>query len=579
MRRLFIIFIIALSMSILFGPVSCYASESAAAHFSDVPRGSWADRLIHEAREIGLTEGKGNNVFGYGEKVKRCEFVKFLVSLMGWEILQPETGSFEDNRDKGKWYYSYIETAAVNKAILKDNVKFRPEEDITREEMALMIVRSLGYDSLGKQLSYMGKPFSDVERNEGYITIVKDLGIVTGKPMNKFDPGGSATREEAVAMLMRMHEKLTQPLNELHAFYAIESYPQIGFIDNLNSVSFGWSRVEYDAVSGRVFLNTVRKDGNVYGVPEAFSEPVQRAQSLGLPAQLMVTLEEEQIPGEDGAGTVSLPEYILTRPEPRNQIIGDIVRQVLSTERDGIAVKFDGIVIDFECLNGEVLKRGLNEFLFELRSEMDKNNIKNLYVAVHPKRRDGLSYYDGYDFKTIGSIADRVILMAHDYNAKKMTEAEMSSGWTDTPLTPFDEVYYALKTITDKDTGVSDLNRVWLQISFDWVMWKIKDGKVLNQYPLSLGLAPFRQILAQGALINYSEFSNNPYVKYNDTAEGVEKIIWYEDSRSVLSKIQLAKLFGINGVSLWRLGNIPADDTESGRKAYQDIWQSILEKR
>jgi spore germination protein YaaH len=45
-----------------------------------------------------------------------------------------------------------------------------------------------------------------------------------------------------------------------------------------------------------------------------------------------------------------------------------------------------------------------------------------------------------------------------------------------------------------------------------------------------------------------------------------------------LGKIQLARLFGIQGISLWRLGQIP-DYNPSGKDAHEmDIWQNILDE-
>ena len=52
---------------------------------------------------------------------------------------------------------------------------------------------------------------------------------------------------------------------------------------------------------------------------------------------------------------------------------------------------------------------------------------------------------------------------------KKLNNTEMESGYTITPLSPINEIYYALKSITDIYTGVQDLNKIWLQISYDSV--------------------------------------------------------------------------------------------------------------
>ena len=64
-------------------------------------------------------------------------------------------------------------------------------------------------------------------------------------------------------------------------------------------------------------------------------------------------------------------------------------------------------------MKGDVLKQEFNTFLKELREKLDKS--KKLYVTVPPVLSKGQLYYDGYDCRTIGGIADKVVLMAHDY--------------------------------------------------------------------------------------------------------------------------------------------------------------------
>jgi hypothetical protein len=211
-------------ITFMFPVFFAYGENDLTARFTDVPEGNWSDELVHQARKLNITQGTGNNTFGYGQPVKRNEFVKFIISLMDWDLIHNETGSFVDNQDVRKWYYDYIETALARGIVTRENDFFRPEDYITREEMAIMIVRSLGYDGLAKQLSFLGNPFYDTKQYEGYINIVKDLGIVTGKSDGIFDPYGTAKREEAIVMLMRMYNKLNNPLSELHAFYAIDLF-------------------------------------------------------------------------------------------------------------------------------------------------------------------------------------------------------------------------------------------------------------------------------------------------------------------------------------------------------------------
>lgn len=566
-----------LLMVILIFHSRVFAWEGTYNTFNDVQEDHWAYKAIHDMRGLDITDGIGNNLFGMGNTIKRSEFVAFLVKLMEWELISPAEGSFIDNRDKDKWYYTYIETALKQGVIYNDYDSFRVDDPITREEMAVMIVRTLGYDTLAQQLVYLGSPFDDVSENTGYITIARDFGIINGVGNNQFKPYNTAKREEAAAMMMRMYDKLNGPINEFHGFYAIRSAHQMDMIKSLTSVAFGWSRLEYDNQSNQVILNTTRSNNNEFAIPTGFSQPITMAQENGVSTQLMVFAKNDTVLNIQSEGNIPLVDYIISNEEVRSQVIASIVAQINLTEVNDISLAFDGVVIDFENMKGARLKENYNIFLKELKAELDKHN-KLLYVAVHPARKPGQEYFDGYDFLTIGEIADKVILMAHDYYAKQLTDMDMEKGYTTTPLTPIDEIYYALKAITDKDTGVQDINKIMLQFSFDVVQWKLQDGRVINRSPYHPTYEALQQrLMMEDSIINYSQRIQNPYLTFYDSMDESQNIVWYEDSRSIQAKISLAKMFGIKGLSIWRIGNIPDYEESLEKTIYLDVWQQILQ--
>ena len=46
---------------------------------------------------------------------------------------------------------------------------------------------------------------------------------------------------------------------------------------------------------------------------------------------------------------------------------------------------------------------------------------------------------------------------------------------------------------------------------------------------------------------------------------------YYEDARSISDKIELAKMFGITDISVWRIGAIPNGSADT----YMNIWDTI----
>lgn len=583
----FILIIIVISISAL--SYTVYTSntndlEDAFRPFSDVPENSYAYNAIHELRALGITNGIGNNRFGYGKTLTRGEFITFLVKLMGWEQAVPVTGSFTDNLDTRKYYYAPVETALKHGIISADETEFRPNDNITREEAVVMIVSCLGYGKLAQRLNYLDKPYQDVTKNIGAITIARDFGIASID--TNFNPSGSILREQAAAMLIRMREVMNrraQKLNELNAFYALRSYSQHDKIPNLTSVCFGWSRLSFDSDKNELVINTTKNTygNNDFNLPLGFNEPLSKAKKAGIPAMLMLYSSQDDKMTDPASGQqIGITEYLLTNPELYQKVITDILAFIKNPTRgDEKGEAFDGVVIDFENLRGEKLKQCFNAFLKELDAALELEN-KKLFVTVHPlyhPKKSSLSI-DGYDYRTIGSIADRVILMAHDYDAKRLSESEMAAGITETPLTPIEYVYYALQRITDSRTGVQDKSRIMLQISFDWTVWKKKDGKTINPIPASFNLENFIKLLQSNPNIqyNYSEAYENPYIKYIEAETGNENTVWYENRRSVMEKVNLAKLFGIRGISLWRLGQIPDVTSDAGHDFEMDIWQYLL---
>lgn len=523
-----------------------------ASPYSDVPEDHWAYNEIKSAGEIGFMSGMGDGTFGLGQNVTRAQFVSMLVRMFGWQQAQ---GTSYSDVDPSAWYYNDVMTASAMGA-LGNETGFRPNDNITREEIAVMLVRALGYDELAKEFSDTYLPFNDVSSNKGYISLAYDFGIVSGKTANSFDPYGTALREEAAAMMMRCYNKYNSYLDFVHGFYAFSSYSQKEMASKMDAVSFGWSRMEYSDDEG-VVVNTTAANDNEWSVPEGYTGIVEYLNDNSVNTNLNIYMSASE---SDDA------EIILGSEENREEAV-DVIIEELTVDYNQLGYNpYDGVTIDFENLRGN-MRDNFTEFLRELNQELDLIG-KNLYVTVQPNMKNS-TYFDGYDFKAIGEIADKVILMAYDYNAKSIPQDVMDSGFTTTPVTPFDEVYYALKTITDDITGVADKNKVVLGISMSNIGWTVVDGQITNSRGNTYSYSEIADMIDDGAEVKYSDKYKNPYLIY-DSDDGKE-IVWYENSRSIADKVKLAEMLGVSGISVWRLGLIPQESGEL------DIWDGIIE--
>ena len=186
---------------------SSFLSHRFSASYSDISDGHWSADGVERAATLGIFHGIGNGLFGRGQPITRAAFVTAMVRLFGWKETLPERDSFSDVT-ADRWFYRYVETAKSHGAIAVSDHAFRPTDDITREDMAAMLVRGLGYTSLAGVASGYESPFSDITSNKGFIIVAHDLGIVDGVGEDRFDPTGTATREQAAVMMLRVHDLL-----------------------------------------------------------------------------------------------------------------------------------------------------------------------------------------------------------------------------------------------------------------------------------------------------------------------------------------------------------------------------------
>ncbi len=564
-----LVFVLLLGMS-----VSAQKDETS---FKDVPKGDYFEQYIYKLKELGITQGDDKGNFGFNKNISRAEFLTFLMRLQQLELdNSPNPEMFQDIKPTD-WYYAYINLGLQNKTILKSdyvNNSFQPNKPMTRDEMAVMIVRALQYDTLAASVKNLPSQFSDVNTNIGYIELAKDLGIINGRSKDLFDPKAPATKQEAAAMLIRMYNINNNQLSVVNGFYAIKSFDQADMIPDFNSIGFGWSRLDYNQTSGHIELSTQKTTGGQpFYIPEDYQNMTAKADQSNVVKYLMVFGSNEDKVKVNGLDE-KLVSLLLKDPAAVQKLTADIVA---ATEQFGAqAVSFEGVIVDFEGLRDNGMdKQSFVSFLTELSNQL-KVKGKLLAVCINPPRETGQQYYDGYDLASIGALADYVILMAHDYEAKLVSSQAAASFKGETPMAPLKDVYYAMKLAMNGGKGVPK-EKLLLQLNFAAAQWQFKDGILQNNSPYSPEysklLSRMKDPNTTSKTFNYSELYQMPYLTYE--ADGIKNIIWYEDERSISAKVRLARLLGIEGISCWRLGLIPAFGEAENAPYKLNIWDII----
>ncbi|GGH18500.1 carbohydrate-binding domain-containing protein [Paenibacillus segetis] len=111
--------------------------------------------------------------------------------------------SFIDVNEK-HWAVQIIKQLAAKHIIEGvSDTKFAPDRFITRAEFAALIVRALDIEAKGKaQFSDVGAS----DWYSSAIAAVSEVGIVNGRSTSKFDPNATITREEMAVILVRAYE-------------------------------------------------------------------------------------------------------------------------------------------------------------------------------------------------------------------------------------------------------------------------------------------------------------------------------------------------------------------------------------
>jgi internalin A len=382
---------------------------------------------------------------------------------------------------------------------------------------------------------------------------------------------------------------------ELHAFYPANTTltnASKRYIESLDSVSFAWGRLDSDLTGG--VNTTLGENGNdLFYYPQDYVEVLKYAKEKKKSIQLSIFSDYENA------------VKILPYKDQRDKAVNAITDLIKSNAANSENIYFDGVVIDFEGLqdkdakgktvlvNGQTISSWYSQFLKELKSRLAAIN-KKMYVAVNPLR-----YFSGYNYSAISQISDRMIIMAHDYEpVTKLTKEQVQqyTGYNaDSPidsLAPIKEIRRVMEDVK-KNVSKANLSKVMLQINFDSAQWQFKipgaaswsktDKQALSlkerdtpTYSMIYDRIHNKKKDGTSLTYSYNNELESPAFQYFNTTGGTWNVCIYENSRSVKAKMDMAKQYGVGGISLWCLSNVP-DYTDTTSKAYGlDVWDNII---
>ena len=151
-------------------------------------------------------------------KVTRAMFVTILGRMYGvhQDFIAPI--SYSDVQE-GDWFAPYVTWASLSGIVNGyDDGTFAPNREITREQMALILVRYCEAYDIRLPEEEDAPPFTDEERISPWAleAVLKSrrCGLINGRDDGSFDPMGTATRAEMCAVMARLMEKTKETGSE-----------------------------------------------------------------------------------------------------------------------------------------------------------------------------------------------------------------------------------------------------------------------------------------------------------------------------------------------------------------------------
>jgi len=183
---------------------SSYAVGYAPVAFTDT-RNHWSLANINFLAARGIIQGKASGLFMPDDTITRAEFVTILGNKFGADFGAYRVMPFDDAKATD-WFAGSVAWAAENKIVTGSDGMFRPNDPISRQEMAVILDRYMTNlektDITGAKKAIV---FADDAMIAGYaktsVSKMQQLGIINGKTTTAFAPADNATRAEAAKMI------------------------------------------------------------------------------------------------------------------------------------------------------------------------------------------------------------------------------------------------------------------------------------------------------------------------------------------------------------------------------------------
>ncbi len=265
----------------------------------------------------------------------------------------------------------------------------------------------------------------------------------------------------------------------------------------------------------------------------------------------LVTIDDEELIAlakEFGVAPVMMLAPMTEAQEFNSQVAHDMFVNAQGQDRliDNIianmkAKGYAGLDIDFEFVLPED-KQLFLEFVTNVQNRLSAQGLFTM-VALAPKTSGEMTglLYEAHDYPTIGAAADRVLLMTYEWGytySQPMATAPVNN----------------VRRVLEYGVSVIDPDKILMGIpnyAYDWplpyVRGETRAESLSNQEAIRIAAA-------NNVTILFDEAGQVPHFNYTNE-EGIAHAVWFDDVRSMNSKLRLIPELGLAGGSVWQIMN------------------------
>lgn len=186
---------------------------TAAQSFTDISHRAWAIESIKAMASKGIILGVGNNKFAPDKNCTRADFTIVLTKILGMGHILP-SNNYADVAETD-YFYSYVGAARMESIECGvNNDKFRPKDNITREEMMVMVYKglvSIQGETMDKDTAILSK-FTDAsgiaEENKEAVAALVSSGAISGTSATTLEPKADITRAQMAVIMNKIDQMI-----------------------------------------------------------------------------------------------------------------------------------------------------------------------------------------------------------------------------------------------------------------------------------------------------------------------------------------------------------------------------------